>query len=217
MPRLKRAARSCTQALRLASGLPALPWKVRWFYLRAWRWAILHDDAGALTGSAWPVQVAALRRLAADRRAVVELGTGKALTTVALAVADHERRVISYDTYVWPTRNRYLALAPRGVREHIELRERPAEQGPEPGDDPVELLFIDSSHELDATIAEFKAWSAALAENAVVAFHDYGNPDYPGVAAAVARLGLEGEAVDGMFVWRKGARARVASRSTRDH
>ena len=34
-----------------------------------------------------------------------------------------------------------------------------------------------------------------------VAFHDYAHPDFPGVAQAVAELGLEGEAPGGLFVW----------------
>jgi hypothetical protein len=36
-----------------------------------------------------------------------------------------------------------------------------------------------------------------------VAFHDYADERYPGVARAVARLGLEGEERTGMYLWRK--------------
>jgi hypothetical protein len=35
-----------------------------------------------------------------------------------------------------------------------------------------------------------------------VAFHDYGHPAHPGVAQAVADLGLEGDVRGGTFVWR---------------
>ena len=34
-----------------------------------------------------------------------------------------------------------------------------------------------------------------------MALHDYGNPAYPGVAEAVAELGLEGREHAGMWVW----------------
>ena len=37
---------------------------------------------------------------------------------------------------------------------------------------------------------------------ATVVFHDYDDPSYPGVAEAVAELGLEGRRVARMFVWR---------------
>ncbi len=36
-----------------------------------------------------------------------------------------------------------------------------------------------------------------------VAFHDYDHPEYPGVREAVEELGLRGQPVGGMFVWRK--------------
>ena len=62
-------------------------------------------------------------------------------------------------------------------------------------------------HDLDeqqATVAEFAAWQPHLAPGAAIAFHDYGHPDFPGVASAVAQLGLEGEVRGGMFVSRPG-------------
>jgi hypothetical protein len=37
---------------------------------------------------------------------------------------------------------------------------------------------------------------------AVVVFHDYHHPDYPGVRQAVADLGLDGEQQAGLYVWR---------------
>jgi hypothetical protein len=81
--------------------------------------------------------------------------------------------------------------------------------GPEPGErGPAgrglrpDLLFVDGSHERDSTIATFEAWRGALAGGAVVVFHDYGNPAYPGVEEAVEALGLDGAAERDVFVWR---------------
>jgi hypothetical protein len=42
-----------------------------------------------------------------------------------------------------------------------------------------------------------------LRPGATVAFHDYGDEHYPGVAQAVAQLGLQGEERAGMYLWRK--------------
>jgi hypothetical protein len=63
------------------------------------------------------------------------------------------------------------------------------------------MLFIDSTHEREGTLTEFRAWRERLAPGAVVAFHDYGHPEFPGVAQAVAELGLDGEVHGGLFVW----------------
>jgi hypothetical protein len=63
-------------------------------------------------------------------------------------------------------------------------------------------LFVDSSHDREQTLAEFGAWRDALAPGAVVAFHDYDEPAYPGVTEAVRELGLDGEVFGHLFVWR---------------
>jgi hypothetical protein len=191
--------------------LRLVPPSVRRFYIRAWWSALRADDGGAFVGAAWPEQVATLLRFCAGKRCAVELGTGKAWTTVPLALAG-AKRVISYDPYVWPTRARYLALAPAKARARLELRQKSGEGGAEAGDGPVSLLFIDSSHEIDETVTSFSAWLSALEPDAVVAFHDYENPEYPGVAEAVAQLGLHGETVAGMFVWRRERQTDLAPR-----
>jgi hypothetical protein len=51
-------------------------------------------------------------------------------------------------------------------------------------------------------LAAFAAWRDALAPGAIVVFHDYGHPQYPGVREAVSELSLSGEEVGGVFVWR---------------
>ena len=72
----------------------------------------------------------------------------------------------------------------------------------EGGTSGVDLLFIDSSHEREPTLAEVAAWRPALAAGALIAFDDYGHPDYPGVAEAVADLGADGEERASLFLWR---------------
>jgi hypothetical protein len=190
--------------LRLALSLRALPARVAVFYVRS-RWhARRGGDSFSLASAARPVELARLLNLAHGRRHVVELGTGTAWTAIALALADPARRVVSYDPTAWPQRNRYLDLAGRRGRARIDLRASPDTSGPRPGDPPVELLFIDSSHERAGTVAAFAAWRAALADDALVVFHDHGHPEYPGVREAVIELGLSGEEAGGLFVWRAG-------------
>ena len=104
---------------------------------------------------------------------------------------------------MWPQRDRYLALAARaGTR--LELVEGGGEQGP--GERPwrPDMLFVDGSHDRDLTIATFRAWRPSLERGAIVAFHDYENPEYPGVTEAIRALDLDGEPDGDVYVWRAG-------------
>lgn len=187
--------------LRLAIALRVLPRRVARFIWRARRRARALEDRFSIDSAARPAELAELLRLARGRQTVVELGTGTAWSTVALALADDRRRVISYDPAERATREAYLALAGAGVRERIELRRRPDSDGPAADDPPVELLFVDSEHERDSVLAAFRAWRGALAPDAVVVFHDYDHPRYPGVREAIVELGLSGRVSNGLFVW----------------
>jgi predicted O-methyltransferase YrrM len=188
--------------VRFALSLRPLPARVAVFLLRAHRQARRTGDRFSLASAARPAELAELLALARHRTAVVELGTGTAWSAVALALEDRSRRVVSYDPCVRPEREAYLDLAGPGVRDRIDLRAEPDSGGPRPGDRPAQLLFIDSSHDRESVLAAFGAWRDSLAPGAVVVFHDYDNPHYPGVREAVAELELAGSEAAGLFVWR---------------
>jgi predicted O-methyltransferase YrrM len=196
------ATAGARRELRLALSLRALPLPVARFFWRARRLAARSGDDFSLLSPARPAELAELLALARGRTAVVELGTGTAWSAISLALEDSGRRVISCDPIVRAEREAYLELAGAGVRARIELRAEADEAGPRPGDAPVELLFIDSSHERAPTVAAFRAWRSALAAGAIVVFHDHANPEYPGVREAVEDLELAGETRGSMFVWR---------------
>jgi predicted O-methyltransferase YrrM len=188
--------------LRLALSVRVLPPRVARFYWRASRWALSTGDRFSLASAARPAELAELLALARGRTCVVELGTGTAWSAIALALGDRSRRVITYDPCVRPEREGYLRLAGAPARGRIELRDEPDSHGPHAGDPPVELLFVDSSHEREAVLDAFRAWRDTLAPGATVVFHDYGHPSYPGVREAVAELGLQGGVErGGVFVW----------------
>jgi predicted O-methyltransferase YrrM len=174
-----------------------MPLRVRWFLWRARRLARRVGHAWGLEAATRRGDVAELLRLARGRRYVVELGTGPAWTTIALALAEPRRRVVSFDPVEHDHRERYLALAPAAAAR-IEFVAAP---GAEARGEGVELLFVDSTHEREPTVQEFRAWRPRLAPSAIVAFHDYDHPQFPGVREAVEELGLEGEVRGGMFVW----------------
>ena len=186
------------QLARLLLATRALPPRAALFQARAMLRAARLGDDWALQSATRPADVAELLRLATGRRLAVELGTATGWTAGSLLLADPKRRLMSFDPVVREHRETYLALLPRSARERLELVPAPGHEARGVG---VELLFVDSSHDREATVAEFRAWEPRLAPAALVVLHDYGNPAYPGVAEAVAELGLDGREHAGMWVW----------------
>jgi hypothetical protein len=84
----------------------------------------------------------------------------------------------------------------------VHLHDRPGGRGPA-DPPPVDAVFIDSSHELEETVATFRTWEPAVVPGGIIAFHDWEDAAYPGVTDAVRELGLLGEARGHLFVWRK--------------
>jgi predicted O-methyltransferase YrrM len=190
------------QLARLLLATRALPARAALFQARAMLRAQRLGDDWALRSSTRPADVAELLRLARGRRRAVELGTATGWTSGALLLAEPERRLLSFDPVVREHRAAYLALLPRSARERLELVAAPGHEARGEG---IDLLFVDSSHDRDATVAEFRAWEPRLAPGALVVLHDYGNPAYPGVAEAVEELGLTGREHAGLWVWEAAA------------
>jgi hypothetical protein len=199
--RARRIARHGLDDLRFIRQLSPLPWRIAALQLRARLRARRSGDLFSLSSATRPADLKRLLDLAAGRSFVVELGTGSAWTTLMLAAADSGRDVLSFDPIYRPERERYLALASAQTRARIELFELPGAAGPR-SPRPVEMLYIDSSHQLDDTLAELNAWWPALAPDALVVLDDYGHAHYPGVAEAVGQFGLTGGAVGTLFVHR---------------
>jgi hypothetical protein len=183
-----------------AWGLRGLPPRVAWFQWRARRVAQRTGDTFSLVSATRPADTRVLIRLARGCRRAAELGTATGWTAVTLALADPERRIVSYDV-VSREPERYLDLVPRDVRDRIDLVVAPGSTGPR-DDQPVDLLYIDSSHEREQTMAEVQAWQPHLRVGALVLFDDYTHPDYPGVREAIEELGLDGERRGTLFVHR---------------
>ena len=188
----------------LAQGarLVRLPPPVAAFYVRAALVAWRTGDRVSPAIAARPIELLPILRASAGARQVVEIGTGTAWTAIALTLARRERRVLSLDLEERPERERYLRLMPASARGRLELALRDGEQGPR-DERELDFVFIDSSHRLDETKRTFLLWSERLRPGGVVAFHDWGNPDYPEVTEAIEQLGLAGERSHLLFIWRK--------------
>jgi predicted O-methyltransferase YrrM len=159
------------------------------------------DDLFSLISATRPADTKVLLDLCRGRHRVVELGTATAWTAITLALDDSQRHVASFDPVERPQRQRYLELVSPEVKARIELITAAGSAGP--GDNrPVDLLYIDSSHERDQTIAEVHAWQQYLRPGALVVFDDYANPDYPGVRDGIEALSLEGHHRGKLFIYR---------------
>jgi predicted O-methyltransferase YrrM len=191
---------SVTGAFRQFAWLFRLPPVVAVFYVRAVAIAVRAGDRRSMGGSTRPRELAALLRIAKGRRAAVEIGTGTAWTSIALVLSDRGRHVATYDPLDYDERHRYLRLLGESGRRRLDLV---AHSGDHPREDEgsPDLVFIDSSHERDETTRTFEVWAARLAPGGTIAFHDYGDPAWPGVKQAIEDLGLHGESHGYLFVW----------------
>lgn len=198
----ERAAsgRRWTGDVRFIWSLRVLPARVALFYVRAWRHARMIADQFSVDSAIRPGDLCELLELARGRKRVVELGTGTAWSTIALALDDRSRRVVTYDPERRPAREAYLERAWPAVRSRIEFREVEDTSGPQPGES-VDFLFIDSGHDRQSVHGAFAAWRDSLAPGACVVFHDYDHPRWPGVRAAISDLALAGQGRGGMYVW----------------
>jgi predicted O-methyltransferase YrrM len=192
--------RRISSSARYLLQLRVLPLPVAWFAWRARREAGRRGDVFSLTSATRPDDLAILLELADGRRQVVELGTGTGWTSIALAIADENRQVTTYDPIDRPERERYLALIKIEARKRITFVKAPGVVGPT-SNQKIDLLYIDSSHGRSATIEELDAWRGALSSGAIVVFDDFTHPDFPGVREAVKELGLRGVQRGTLFVY----------------
>jgi predicted O-methyltransferase YrrM len=183
------------------AGLRRLPRRIAAFEARVLLQARRLDDRFAIEAAMRPADLRLLVRLAAGRRQIVELGTACGWTAGALALAARSR-VVSFDPVRHEHRDAYVALLPEGARGRIEFVQAPGAAGAARADLRPDLLIVDSAHSYDGTVAEVEAWRARLAPDAVVAFHDYDHPTFPGVRQAIEHCALPGERSGGFFLWR---------------
>lgn len=177
---------------RRAMELCVLPPRVAWFHWRAKRLAVRISDAFSLTSVTRPADLRVLLGLAKGCRRVVELGTATGWTAISLALADPSREVVTYDVVARRERERYMRLVDAQTRARIELVAAPGSSGPL-DDCPVDLLYVDSSHDRADTVAEVLTWRTVLHPGSLIVFDDFTHPGFPGVREAIADLGLEGE------------------------
>jgi len=158
------------------------------------------DAASASASNPLPVTIGAMRAPPSDTshhlptlsllitefrlRTVVELGVRTGVSTLALleATAPLQGSVLSVD--VEPCREARRRVAEAGLDGHwrfVQMSDLELPDAEIP--DPIDLLFVDTTHLFDHTLAELDKYGPRLRPGAWIALHDY--TSCAGVTAAV--------------------------------
>lgn len=124
---------------------------------------------GSLKGRGAPVFAVDLFRAAGCARDLLEERAGEAAKDFLQQFLDNTRAA--------------------GLEQKVTaIRCATAELGQKWTGPPVGLLFIDADHSYEGVSQDWASWKGRLAPSAKVAFHDYENPAYEGVARFVNEL-----------------------------
>lgn len=152
------------------------------------------------TDEAWALYCAVLRSASSSPPRVVEIGSYKGRSTIAIAFALADRgngSVVSIDPHAPTGRESYVAEHGRddtydayveNVRragvERFVVPVRTTSAAARPGYDgvPIDVLFVDGSHDYEDVLADVDAWLPLVADRAILAFND---PYAPGVNRAL--------------------------------
>lgn len=121
---------------------------------------------------------------AARGKRVIELGVGDGTSTSAFltAMERHGGHLLSVDINVgcfhFPGHPCWTFHASDSLNADIAPTGLPA----------YDVLFIDTDHSYERTLAELRLWSQCIRPDGVIFLHDIENPLYPGVRQAVAEF-----------------------------
>lgn len=135
-------------------------------------------------------EIAKLVELAAGRD-VLEVGAFKGLSAWAMAFT--AKSVTSIDTFKansagqqqmpnFTTLDNYMAATARYRNTHVVPV---SSQNANLGEEKFDMIFLDAMHDYDNVRADLKKWYPHLRSGGVLACHDYGHHDFPGVKEAV--------------------------------
>jgi predicted O-methyltransferase YrrM len=160
-----------------------------------------------------PVELRALYNLAAavpPNAGALEIGAylGASSCYLAAGLADRGGRLYCVDTWQNETmpdgeRDTFAEFTAnvRPVADRITtVRKRRQDVVPSDVSAPIHLAFIDGDHGYDAVRCDFEIVARMIAAGGVVAFHDFGDPQFPGVTRVVGEALASGKWIQRGFV-----------------
>jgi MMP 1-O-methyltransferase len=117
-----------------------------------------------------------LARACTGRGAIVEIGSWKGKSTVCLALGSREGASVPVYAIDPHTDYRFGDFKQNVERAGISDLVRPvaslSQAAAEDFDQPIELLFVDGSHEYELVLEDFEKWVPKVVDDGWVAFHD---------------------------------------------
>lgn len=117
--------------------------------------------------------------------AIVEVGSWKGKSTIAMALANPNRKIYAVDPFTGSQEHEYLADEPvdtyseflsniqkYNVHKQITTLRMTSQDAVNEVSDSVSMIFIDGSHEYDDVKLDFDIWFPRLTPGGVILFHD---------------------------------------------
>ena len=133
---------------------------------------------------------------------IVEVGCWKGRSTAALALGSEGKRLVTIDHFRGDDPEHFADpdlpklrlklidnLARCGMGDRVDVIEGESVEVAAGWHEPIDLLFLDGSHDYDSVRADVAAWWPHV--RGAMVFHDY-CPEWPGVVKAVDEAGLGG-------------------------
>ena len=160
-----------------------------------------------------PTELRALYELATavpPNGAVLEIGSylGASSCYLAAGLAERGGRLFCVDTWRNETmpdgeRDTFAEFTAnvRPVADRITtIRKRSEDLATADVPVPIHLAFIDGDHDYDAVRCDFEIVARMIAPRGVIAFHDFGDPQFPGVTRVVGEALASGRWIQRGFV-----------------
>jgi predicted O-methyltransferase YrrM len=117
-----------------------------------------------------------LARRCTGRGAIVEIGSWKGKSTICLGLgarAGHADRIFAIDPHADYRFGDFKTNVERaGIADLVTPIPSLSQAAADGFDEPIELLFVDGSHEYDLVLEDFEQWVPKVVEGGWVAFHD---------------------------------------------
>jgi predicted O-methyltransferase YrrM len=133
----------------------------------------------------------ALMKYASRSTKILEFGSWRGKSTVAMALANPDALVVSVDPHdtmggqLMPSWSSFLAsIANRDIKNIAVFRMLSTDFWTL-GLEGFDMVFIDADHSYEAVKADIGIAMDLVADGAVFAFHDYKEASYPGVQKAI--------------------------------
>lgn len=135
----------------------------------------------------WELEGKRLAKLAQGRRVIVEIGAhrGRSAAFMASGLQHSKTKGMIYSVDLWKDEKHLEAykknMIALGLPHYTEPIKGSSKEVVETWDKEIDFLFIDGNHSFAHCKQDFELWIPFVKRGGLIAFHDYGNPNWEGV------------------------------------